>query len=489
MASPVQTPPPGVRPPRSLAGPIVLIVLGVVFLMGTMGILHWNNLGIWFARYWPVLIILWGVIKLLEYQQSQRAGVRPRGIGAGGILMLVILVVAGLAATQAARFNWSTIRDQINIDESDFPLFGHSYNYEDQLQQDYPAGATLHVVDDRGAVNVNDSTDNQIHISVRKRINADNQQEADKWNASTKPQITVSGGTVNVNANTQGAGDHWVATDMDISIPRRAPAIVSTRRGDVNVMGRDGDVEISNQHGDVAVSDINGKVTLDLEHSSARISQIASDVSIDGRANDVSIEDVKGAVRLNGEFLESIKLARIAKSVMFKSSRTDLEFASLAGDLDLDSGDLRASDVTGPLRLSTRSKDIRLEGVSGDVRLSDQNGGVELHMVKMGSVQVDNRSGDVELYFPDKASFQVDARARGGEVQTDFSQITVQNENNLATGKGTVGSGGPRVVVNNEHGTVEIRKGSSAAAEAPEPPPAPKAPRVKIAKPVEPTEQ
>jgi DUF4097 and DUF4098 domain-containing protein YvlB len=403
--------------------------------------------------------------------------------------LLVILVVAGLAATQAVRFNWGAIRDQINIDDSDFPLFGHSYSYEDQLQRDYPAGATLHVVDDRGAVNVNDSSDNQVHISVRKRINADNQQEADNWNASTKPQITVNGGTVNVSANTQGAGDHWVSTDMDISIPRKASAIISTRRGDVNVMGRDGDVDISSQHGDVAASDINGRVTLNLDHSSARISRVASDVSIDGRANDVSIEDVKGAVRLNGEFLESIKLARIAKSVMFKSSRTDLEFGSLGGDLDLDSGDLRASDVTGPVRLSTRSKDIRLESVSGDVRLSDENGAVELHMTKMGSVQVDNRSGDVELYFPDKASFQVDARARGGEVQTDFSQIAVQNENDLATGKGTVGSGGPRVVVNNEHGTVEIRKGSSAAAEAPEAPEAPKAPRVKTDAPVEPTEQ
>jgi hypothetical protein len=39
-----------------------------------------------------------------------------------------------------------------------------------------------------------------------------------------------------------------------------------------------------------------------------------------------------------------------------------------------------------------------------------------------------------------------------------------------------VGAGGPHVVINNEHGTIEIRKASSLA-EAPEPPTPPKAPK------------
>ena len=123
--------------------------------------------------------------------------------------------------------------------------------------------------------------------------------------------------------------------------------------------GRDGEANISSNHGDVSLADINGKVSLDLDHSSARVSQIAGDVAVEGHANDVSLQDIKGGVRLNGEFMESVKLAKIAKTVSFKSSRTDLEFSNLDGDLDLDSGDLRASNLMGPLRLNTRSKDIR----------------------------------------------------------------------------------------------------------------------------------
>jgi Putative adhesin/Domain of unknown function (DUF5668) len=474
MVSPVQIPPPRHR--RSLSGPIVLIAIGTVFLLGTMGVLDWHNLGHWFAHYWPVLLIISGIIKLIEYQQAQKQGTRASGLGAGGIFLMIAIIVVGLIATQASHVNWGQLKDQIDINDEDFPVFGSKYNYDDQIAQAFPAGTSLHVTNMRGAVNISASEDDQIRVVVHKRISAETQSEADKWNTGTKPQITSSGSVVTLNANNQGAGDHWVAADLDISIPRKAAVVVSTHYGDVGIIGREGDLDITNQKGDVTTTDITGKVSLKLDHSSARISQVSSDVSIEGRSNDVSIEDVKGAVHLDGEFMESVKLAKISQPVTFKSSRTDMDFSRLDGDLDLDSGDLQASDVVGPLRLNTRSKDIRLTGVSGDVRLQDENGSIELRMNKLGSMQVDNSKGDIQIYVPDKAGFQVDARARNGEVETDFEQLKVDNTNDQAIATGTVGAGGPRLVVNNEHGTIEIRKTSSLG-EAPEAPPAPKGPK------------
>jgi DUF4097 and DUF4098 domain-containing protein YvlB len=478
MVSPVQVPPPRYR--RSFSAPIILIAIGTVFLLGTMGVLDWHNLGRWFAHYWPVLLIVAGVIKLIEYQQAQRQGTRASGLSAGGIFLIVVIIIAGLVATQASHVNWGEIGDHIDIDDGgDFPMFGSKYSFDDQLTQAFPAGASLRVNNSRGAVNISASEDDQIRVVVHKRISAESQADADKWNAGTKPQITVSGTVVTLNANNQGAGDHWVAADLDISLPRKVAIVAATHYGDVGIIGREGDLDITSQKGDVTTTDINGKVSLKLDHSSARISQITSDVSIDGRANDVSIEDVKGAVHLDGEFMESVKLAKISQAVTFKSSRTDMDFSRLDGDLDLDSGDLQASDVIGPLRLTTRSKDIRLTGVSGDVRLQDENGSVELRMNKIGSTQIDNRKGDIQIYLPDKAGFQLDARARNGEVETDFEQLKIDNTNDQAIATGTVGGGGPRLVVNNEHGTIEIRKTSSLAAapEEPNPPKVPKTPR------------
>jgi len=489
MASPVQVPPTR-RQQRSFAGPVVLIIVGVGLLLANLGVLHWEALGIWFARYWPVLIILWGVIKLVEYQQAQRQGLQARGIGAGGVILLIALIVFGLSATQATRVNWGAVRDNIDIDDDNFVWFGHNYNFDDQMQQAFPADSNLHVVNDRGAVNVNTSDDGQIHVVIHKRIVADTQGDADKWNTGTKPQITTSEHIVTLNANTQGSGDHRVSTDMDVSIPKKASVVISTRRGDTSVIGRDGDVEISNQHGDVSATDINGKVSLNVEHSSVRVSQVSGDVSVEGHVNETSIEDVKGALSLNGEFMEGVKLARIAKSVRVKTSRTDMEMSKLDGDLDLDSGDLRASDLTGPFRLSTRSKDIRLSGVNGDVRLEDENGAVEVGMKKMGSVQIDNRKGDVDLYLPDNTGFQLEARARGGEIDSEFSELKVENRDDAGVANGSVRGGGPKVVVNNEHGTIQIHKGSALSQAIPPVPPMPKVPKVPGVKgaPVEPTE-
>jgi DUF4097 and DUF4098 domain-containing protein YvlB len=143
----------------------------------------------------------------------------------------------------------------------------------------------------------------------------------------------------------------------------------------------------------------------------------------------------------------------------------------------MDSGDLQASNLIGPFRLLTRSKDVRLDGVSGDVRLENENGAVEIHMNKLGNVQVSNRNSDVQLYVPDKAAFQLDAHARGGEIESDFDTLKIENTDDQGSATGTIGAGGPRIVISNEHGGIELRKGSTVA-EAPAPPKIPAVPKV-----------
>jgi hypothetical protein len=477
MSNPVMTPgvppltplPP--RPRRSLAGPFVLIVVGTVFLMGTMRILSIGRLAHLFANYWPALLIVWGVIKLVEHQRAQREGTRAPGIGGGGVVLVVMIVAFGLIATQLEHLDWSGIRDHMNIDDPDFSgIFGESYNFNDHLEQDFPASASLKVLDTHGAVSVHASNDNKITVVVRKRVGADNQNDADKYDRETKPTIIAIGGLVTVDAKAEAAGDHPVETDLDISLPRKVQVSITSRRGDVNVSGRDGGVDISAQHSDTAVEDVNGNVKVSQEKGSVKIEQINGDVHVQGRVNEVSVADIKGAVQLDGEFQESIKLARITKTVTFKSSRTDMEFSRIEGTLDLDSDELHAEQITGPLHLTTRSKNIRLEQVSGDVRLQDDNGAVEVGMRTLGNVQIDNRNGDVQLSLPDKAGFRLDARTRDGEIQSDFAELKVNNDEHEAKASGSVGNASSHIVLNNEHDGIEIRKASSMPPKPPEPP-------------------
>jgi hypothetical protein len=437
----------------------VLIIVGAVFLLGNMHLLSWSSLGIWFAHYWPLLLIVWGLIKLAEHMQAQRRGLRPPGIGAGGVMLVVIIVIFGLTATQAVRFRerWPNLRDEFNIDDDDFSnIFGDNYSFDDHIEQPFPAGASLKVIDIDGAVNVHASDDNNISVVIRKRLSADTQGDSDKYNSETKPTINVSGNVVTLDARTQAAGNHSVKTDLDISLPRKVPVSISSRRGDVNVIGRDGALDLSAQHGDADVEDITGSVKLALEKGSAKLEQITGDVHVQGRLNETTVADVTGTAQLDGEFQESVKLSHISKSVIFKSSRTDMEFAKIDGDLSLDSDDLHADGIAGPLHLLTRSKNIRLEDVSGDVRLQDDNGGVDLEMRTLGNVQIDNREGDIQVGLP--AGFRIDARTRDGEIQSQFPELKVENNDNKGSASGSVGNAAAHVVLNNEHGGIEIRR-------------------------------
>jgi DUF4097 and DUF4098 domain-containing protein YvlB len=440
--------------------------------MGTMHVLSISRMWHLFANYWPVLLILWGLVKLVEHMQAQHEGTRAPGIGAGGVLLVVMIIVFGLVAHQIDRVNWSGLRDEMNFDnDNDFAnIFGDTYNFDDHLEQVFPAGASLKVIDNHGAVSVHASEDNKIAVVVRKRVGADSQSDADKYNSETRPTITIIGGLVTLDAKVEGAGDHPVETDLDISVPRKASVTIITRHGDVNLADREGSVDISAQHGDTSVEDVKGNVKVSQEKGSVKLEQITGDAHVEGRMNEVAVNDVSGGAQLDGEFQESVKLARIAKTVSFKSSRTDMEFSRIDGSLDLDSDELHADAMTGPLHLTTRSKNIRLDGVSGDARLQDDNGAIELTMRTLGNVQIDNHNGDIQLSLPEKAGFRLDARTRDGEIQSDFPELKVNNAERESKASGSVGNGTTHVVLNNEHAGIEIRKAGAQPPRPPEPP-------------------
>ena len=457
----------------------MLILLGVLFLLGTMRVLDIHHLGWLFARYWPALLILWGVIKLIEYEQAKRSGEPARGIGVGGVFLMLFLIFAGLIATQVSRWNWKSLGEHIQLgDDNDLDeIFGGStFDYSDELTQEIPAGGVLHVNDERGAITVNVAEGNTMKVSVRKKVRAEEEKDAENYNRKTKPQISVVDKIVTLNANTQGAGDRGVSTDMDIYVPANTALTVTSGRGNVTIAGMAANLDVTHRRGEVNINNQTGNILLNLDGSSVRLGQVKGDVTIQGEANEVAVEDVDGAVHLNGEFYETTRLARVSKTVSFHSSRTDMEFSRLDGRLDLDSDDLRADSLVGPMRLTTRSKDISLEGLSGDLRLEDSNGTVSVGLQKPGNIQIDNRKGDVTVTIPSNTAIKVEARTHAGEIESDFDEIKVDNRDNQSSANGLIGANGPKLVINCDNGAIEIRKGTAVVAAPPVPPTPPATP-------------
>ena len=457
---PLPPPPPVYRYRRSLAGPLILIVIGMVFLLRNFGV----HIPVWhfFGRFWPVLIILWGVIALIEHFTALKNGYRTRHLGGSGIMLLILIVIVGLAAHHSSDVNWEGMRDQMQFDDDLGGMFGTAFNFDDTLEQQFPAKGSLRIVCDRGAINVNPSDGNTIRVVVHKKLYAKNQEDANKFNDGSKPQITVNGTQVLLNANTNGAGDHAVQADMDIFVPRDAVVEVASKRGDVSISDRRADVKLTLQKGDITLNEITGNAKMSMDKGSIRASNVTGDVEVDGRVDNVTLEDVKGGVRLNGDFFNDIRLSKISKTAEFKSARSDITLASVPGDLEISGDSLRATDISGPMRFVTRSKDIHLEGVTGDVEVENANGDIEVRQANklpIGKMVLTGKHGDITVILPANAGFQVDATTHKGDISSDFSPLRNEETNGSSHTTGTIGNGATKLQINADTGDIRINKG------------------------------
>ncbi len=450
-------------PRRSFAGPVILIIIGVLLLLGTMHALNPRMLLYYFGRYWPALIILWGLLKIIEYLQDRSSGRPSRGVGAGGYVFLIFLIFIGLSATTADRFV-DRVRNDIWGDDFG-PWWSQRFEYAQEIQQEFPANSGLRIVGDRADITITPWNQQRVRVVVHKTVFADKQQQADQLDTATRPTLTAGAGLVTLDAHP--AGDNKpVQYRLEVYVPKKVAVDITTRRGDVTSRGTQGDVNVTTSRGDINLEEITGNVNvnmtrhLSMGNGDVQLNKISGDISVSGYVGDIKVADIGGAVRLDGEFFGDIEVARVGKTVRFRSSRTDLEFAKLDGDLTIDSGDLRATSAVGPFRLVTHSsKDVHLENVTGAITLDNRGGTVEVRSGKLGPIEINNRNGDVLLTLPATAAFQLDAIAGRGDINSDYPGLKIDTSApREARASGVIGSGGPRVQITNEHGNIEIRK-------------------------------
>ncbi|HSA92066.1 MAG TPA: DUF4097 family beta strand repeat-containing protein [Terriglobales bacterium] len=461
--APASAPAPAPRYRRSFVGPLLLILVGVLFLLRNMG--YPLPLFELFARYWPLLIILWGVSKLIDYYQAQREGYTPRGIGAGGTFFLIILVLCGLTASAAWKYGdrWRDMRGDIEFGDEFPEIFGRRYEFTDAIQQPFPANGQLKVAYDRGDIKVVPGEPDVLHVNVKKVVYASSQSEADKNRDILTPKITVNGDVVTIETNQGWSGPDRL--DLEISLPAKAPVDLMTLRGDIEVISREAPVKVKTNRGDITLTEIKGNAEAEFRRGDLRAERITGNLSVEGRGSEVQASDIGGTFTLRGEFSGPLTFARIAKTARFKSSRTDFEVAKIDGEITFDSGDLRGHGVAGPSRILTRSYDVHLDDLAGDLTLENRNGEVGVHIARLpvGNISIDNSKEPIQIWLPRGATFRLDASADRGDIDTDFRELVVSRQDRSSRAAGSVGSGGGHIRLNADRGSIEIRHGGESS--------------------------
>ena len=457
MSAPTPVPPPPYyRPrPRSIFGPLVLITLGVLFLLRTTGIIAGEKLHYWFAHYWPVLLIFWGLAKLVEHLWARQRGEPTPRLGAGGIVFLVFFIMIASGFTATSDWDWNKLNWNFG---DDWDPWNNHYDYSNNFDQALSGATQVRVLCTRGDVSVTASTDNQAHAVVHKTVSTNSQDTANRVNDSTNPKFRQQGSVWLLDL-TGGDFDRG-RFNLELQLPNRMPVSVATRYGNLSVTDRDGNVELSTEHGDASVEKVKGDATLHVRSGSASAKSVAGNVQVDGILRDGVISDISGTVDFDVRlFTGDVQLSHIARAFHVKSLTYDVQAAKLDGDISLRHGDVRGNAISGPLRLSSRSTEVRLEDVSGDVNVENRNGLVELHAREpLGNIDVTNVNSGVELELPPNANFALDAESRDGNIDVGDFSVNVDNSRRDASAKGTVGKGGPDIHLRTTRGTIQVRK-------------------------------
>ncbi len=456
----------------SVVGPLLLVTIGVITLLAETGRLHWPDLLTQFARWWPLLLVLVGLVRLAEWFLDQRAqadeapGVfYPRRSLGGGVIVLLILIAAGGIAASAVHsrdakqlFGRNALWNQDDLDE----FLGDKHESDQALTEPLPPGAQITIENPRGDVAINgNSADGQMHLDVHKEIYTRSDSEADSKAHTLVPIVHTIDGRIVVSVPlVDGA-----RTNLTVSVPRSIPVMANVNHGDLHVNAFQSPLMLTANHGDVEVASITGPVEVHVNNSDSSITahSIIGPLEITGKGKDVTLTEIGGPVSIAGEFFGTTHLGHINSPIRFHTSRTDLQLARLNGELEISSSaDLSADQVLGPMVLNTRNRNITLERVTGDLTITNRNGSIDLTQAPpLGNVSIENRNGSVTLTLPTGASFVAQADTTNGDVQDDFS-LTTGGSDGHPTLSGSVGQGGPLLRISTSQGDIALKRGSIA---------------------------
>jgi DUF4097 and DUF4098 domain-containing protein YvlB len=451
---------------RTIAGPVILIAIGVVFLIHAIS--PDFSVGRIAADYWPYVIIAWGGILVLEIFVRYLMGAPlPTRMVSGGTWFAVFAICSAGLITHAvwSPDNWW---HRFGFHEG-VQMFGQAHDYPiAPVHKD--AGATPHVVIEafHGSAKIVGGDGNEISVTGHKTIRSFNERDAREADAATPVTVTVSGSDVVIRCNQPGRARTPVTTSLEISLPRAANLQASEFDGDFEVSSLSGGVQITARGGTVRADDL-GSFTAETHHTDLiHCTGVKGPAAVRGDGEDIEMEDIGGPVTVAGHYPGTVQLRHLAQSVSISDFRTNFTAQKISGELRLDGGELSGQGVSGPVKLAAHATDVNLSSFTGPLELEIDRGDISLAPgeLPLSGMNVRTRSGDIVLVLPTAATFSISALAAAGGIQNEFSDVLqTHNQGRVTRMEGSVGSG-PRLTLLTGLGDVTVRK-TEAPAEVP----------------------
>ncbi len=448
--------------PRSsgLFSGLLLIGLGTLLLFWTYAHI---SLGSVFRHWWPLIFIVWGLVKFYERTAAQRSGRTTGWITAGEIFLVVgvfcLIGVVIIVDLVREKVHDKGIWNKIEI--------GDPYSFDfDIPSQPVPPNAHIQLNVPHGDISVHASDEAQVGVTGKKQVRSWNEEAAQKTADEGKLELVKDGDVYVLRPAGAAEDDARFSFDLDVNVPKKSEVSVKSRKGDIKIADVAAPVSIATQKGDIEVSDTGGNVTIDTSGGDTTVSDTKGDVKISGKGGEISVVNATGGMTLNGEFYGPIRAEKIAKGVRFISHRTDFTLTQLTGHMEIGSGNFEVVDAPGNLTMRTSSADINIENAGGRVSVDNRNGNINARYsnAPKDDIQLSNSSSEITLSLPGNASFEIIADCHSCDINSEFSngslnKTTAKNGDTHLEGK--YGSSRPiKIVLRTSYGSINIRKTS-----------------------------
>ena len=171
------------------------------------------------------------------------------------------------------------------------------------------------------------------------------------------------------------------------------------------------------------------------------------DVHVDGIGGEVSLSTSGG----------DASVTRTVGPIDLSSSGGDLEILHVDGDVRVKSsgGNIALRDVFGDVAARTSGGELHIDGVDGAVDLRSSGGSVSVVFLGDPEGEIKGSGGSIEILVREDANAEIDAKSSGGEIELELD-IDRRREPSKRHGVGSLGQGGPRLVVRSSGGSIRI---------------------------------
>ena len=444
---------------------LLLISVGALLLLHNY---RGYDIGYTLTHWWPLILIIWGALKLYE----RTAGARSGDPGAARITVGEVFLVFGLLALIGGVVGWDFTKEKIPDMN-----WGNSFPIDlDITPKKVPANSRITVKNSRGDITVRASEDAEIHVSGKKNVKAWSESEAERLGNPVSVEIVPSGDGYEIHPTGMRGGDSRIGVDMEVDVPATSILTIRSEHGDISVSDMASSVAVNSASGDIEVRDTAGDVNIDMHHGDVKVSDTKGDVKISGKGGEVEVVTAGGGLTLDGEFYGPVRADKVAKGVRFISQRTDLTLTQLSGHMEASSGNLEIADAPGNLTLRTNSYDVSIENAGGKVKVDNRNGNIEVRFAypPKEDIEITNSNSPISLSIPGSSSFEILADCHSGDIDSEFSADTlkkISTESGDAHLEGKYGSGrGPKITLKTSYGAISLHKTSSDLIAPPAPP-------------------